>query len=29
MYVTHQTAWQWHVLISMWMEDHGYAAVNS
>ncbi len=29
MYGTRQAAWQWHVRISTWMEDHGYAAVNS
>jgi hypothetical protein len=29
MYETRQAAWQGHVRISMWMEDHGYAAVNS
>ena len=29
MYGTHQAALQWHVRISTWMEDHGYAAVNS
>ncbi len=29
MYGTRQAARQWHVLISTWMEDHGYVAVNS
>ena len=29
MYGTWQAARQWHVLISTWMEEHGYAAVNS
>ena len=29
MYGTRQAAWQWHVRISTWMEDHDYAAVNS
>jgi hypothetical protein len=29
MYGTRQAARQWHVRISTWMEDHGYAAVNS
>ncbi len=28
MYGTRQAALQWHVRISTWMEDHGYAAVN-
>ena len=29
MYGTRQAARHWHVLISTWMEDHGYEAVNS
>jgi hypothetical protein len=29
MYVTRKAARLWHVRISRWMEDHGYAAVNS
>jgi hypothetical protein len=29
MYGTRQAARQWHVRISTWMEDHGYAAVNN
>jgi hypothetical protein len=29
MYGTRQAARQWHVQISTWIEDHGYAAVNS
>ena len=29
MYGTQQAARQWHLRISTWMEEHGYAAVNS
>jgi hypothetical protein len=29
MYGTRQAARQWHVRISPWMENQGYAAVNS
>jgi hypothetical protein len=29
MHGTRQAALQWHVRISTWMEDHGYAVVNS
>ncbi len=29
MYATRQAARQWHVRISTWMEDQGYAEVNS